>query len=57
MSARYERPRAADGQGAAAAPAGAAPAGAAADSATMWESLSRDLDPTDPAQVDGRTRG
>ena len=58
MSARYERPRAADG----AAPGGAAPAGAAADggaadSATMWESLSRDLDPTDPAQVNGRTRG
>jgi uncharacterized membrane protein (TIGR02234 family) len=58
MSARFERPRAADG----AAPGGAAPAGAAADggaadSATMWESLSRDLDPTDPAQVNGRTRG
>jgi uncharacterized membrane protein (TIGR02234 family) len=54
MSARFERTRAADGQ---AAPAGAAADGAAADSATMWESLSRDLDPTDPAQVDGRARG
>ena len=54
MSARFERTRAADGQ---TAPAGAAADGAAADSATMWESLSRDLDPTDPAQVNRRTRG
>src|SRR5580700_6758385 len=58
MSARFERPRAADGAApGGAAPAGAAADGAAADSATMWESLSRDLDPTDPAQVNGRTRG
>jgi uncharacterized membrane protein (TIGR02234 family) len=63
MSARFERPRAADGAApggaapAGAAPAGAAADGAAADSATRWESLSRDLDPTDPAQVNGRTRG
>jgi uncharacterized membrane protein (TIGR02234 family) len=42
MSARFERSRAA-----------ARPA----DSATMWESLSRDLDPTDSQQIDGRTRG
>jgi uncharacterized membrane protein (TIGR02234 family) len=62
MSARFERPR--SGDAAAAAPARAAAASAAADSATMWESLSRDLDPTDPhadphanpPQVDGRTR-
>ncbi len=58
MSARFERPR--SGDAAAATPARPA----AADSATMWESLSRDLDPTDPhtnphtnpPQIDGRTR-
>jgi uncharacterized membrane protein (TIGR02234 family) len=64
MSARFERPR--SGKAAAAAPARAAgSAEAAADSAAMWESLSRDLDPTDPpanphadpSQIDGRTRG
>jgi len=62
MSARFERPR--SGAAAAATPARAAAASPAADSATMWESLSRDLDPTDPhtnphtnpPQVDGRTR-
>ena len=62
MSARFERPR--SGDAAAAAPARAAAASPAADSATMWESLSRDLDPTDPhtnphtnpPQIDGRTR-
>ena len=56
MSARFERPRSRDA---------AAAASPEADSATMWESLSRDLDPTDPdinphtspPQVDGRTRG
>ena len=73
MSARFERSRAADDQvaghpapGHQAVPArAAAGSGApAADSATMWESLNRDLDPTDPhtnphanpAQIDGRTR-
>jgi uncharacterized membrane protein (TIGR02234 family) len=62
MSARFERPR--SGDAAAATPARAAAVSPAADSATMWESLSRDLDPTDPhadphanpPQVDGRTR-
>jgi uncharacterized membrane protein (TIGR02234 family) len=62
MSARFERPR--SGDAAAATPARAAAASPAADSATMWESLSRDLDPTDPhtdphtnpPQIDGRTR-
>ena len=57
MSARFERPRSGDA-------AAATPARPAADSATMWESLSRDLDPTDPhtnphtnpPQIDGRTR-
>jgi uncharacterized membrane protein (TIGR02234 family) len=65
MSARFERTGAAAGRagaadGRAGAPDGrAAPAQAPAapDSATMWESLSRDLDPTDPTQIDGRTRG
>jgi len=60
MSARFERPR--SGNAAAAAPARAGgSAEPAADSAAMWESLSRDLDPTDPhanpSQIDGRTRG
>jgi uncharacterized membrane protein (TIGR02234 family) len=37
MSARFDRP-------------GQKPSQRAADSASMWESLSRDLDPTDPTQ-------